>query len=195
MKKLLLSFIILGLSPSAFSALSTAETAEILPLDKMQLGAEVQLNASDSEFNFAGHFDKALTESSQMRGTLGSGKNGLLAGVSYKWTPYPDYDKQPAIGFRGGINYWRSESINVLNLTVQPIFSKKYDTSEGLVIPYISIPVGVSFVKSKTLNPMQFVMGAEYGAFGAEFGLELRDSFNYILIYWNYLFDEPQGTR
>lgn len=181
---------------TGFASLRSGENAEIIPLNKMQAGAQGMIGlGSHSEFNIAGHLDKAINQDSQVRGIVGMGKYGLLAGASYKWTPFPDFENQPAIAFKSGIQVYRLKKSSVLDIFFQPIISKKYKTDKGTVIPYISVPLGVTYYKDESVTPIQFIMGSTYYDYGAEIGLELQNSDSYILFYWNYLFDEIKGTH
>lgn len=182
---------------------STIDTGQILPKKSYRVSAEPQVMLGDSGgFNLAGRFDAGMTESSNVRLLLGTGKVSFQTGVFYKWVPIPDYENQPALGIMGGFLYGRKEDINTLSLRLHPIVSKTFTFDYGSMTPYASLPVGASFRKDETVYPVQLALGTEWKTndwdkltFIGEVGLNIASAFSYVSVAAVLYFDDEQGPR
>lgn len=168
--------------------LTVQESNEIAAVGKYKLGLEPQIKMSGgSGANFSGFFDTALSEEMSIRAQLGAGDTDLVAGGSLKWVPIPDYKSQPALGGKASIIYSRKSSDNFFTYRVEPLVSKKFVTNQGTFIPYGSLPIMLTTGNGETVTGLQLAAGSEYltanadnMTFGAEVGLNARDSFSYI---------------
>ena len=201
-KNLYSSFFIIfvfAFSLPSFAFYTTQESAEVTKPGTYKIGGEPQVMlAGGSGLNLSAFVDRGLTDSTSVRGYLGFGDIDFVAGVSYKWIPYPDYQNQPAMGLKVEGLYGREGNNNIFGVKLHPLISKKFDTDAGLFIPYGSIPIGTVSIGSKNDFTVQLVGGTEFISpklerwhFGAELGVNASNSVGYIASYVEYLLDEP----
>lgn len=186
------------LSPlTAFSFLSTIDSGELVPINQYRLILESQL----SPYNLSAHFDAGISDSSQLRVSLGSGETATHFDFSVKYIPIPDVDDQPAIGYKvGALFATEKENASSLALRFTPLVSKTYEINKNHWTPYIALPLGVSIQKDTSKVPMHFAIGTELTLHtlpdmqvGAELGANLRDSFSYVSAFVSFYF-EPSET-
>ena len=166
------------------------DTGDIIDFDKNQFSTQVQfVTNGDDGVNLIGFYDKGVDEESSFRAEVGTGTTDILLGVRYKWVPYPDFDKQPAIGFIFGFHYANFEDENEIALRAIPILSKKLDSSVGLFTPYAALPIGFSNYDDDTETPIQLSLGSRFRHpnfsscdFNVEVGFELSDAITYISV-------------
>jgi hypothetical protein len=197
MKKLFaISILLTAVSSSAF--MTVQESNEITPSGKYKIGAEPQYRTSDGTgFNFSGFFDRSFSESLSARATLGTGDTDFSAGGSLKWVPFPDFDRQPAVGGKVGAYLWREGSDSFTTLRFEPLVSKKFETGIGQLVPYASLPIMFNSGNNFNKTSLQVAAGAELYhpeadnmTFGVEFGLSAKDSFSYISAFATIYIDE-----
>jgi hypothetical protein len=177
--------------------LNLAETADIPRQNQLIIGGYPQVFLNEGGgLNIGAFADYALSESISIRGLVEFGKIDFVLGTSIKFTPFPDIDKQPAIGLRGGFTYAREDSENLVSSHVAVLLSKKVDTDQGLLNPYVGIPLTFTTTKDSNKTGTQFIAGSEFTPneqplmkFGAEAGISLKDSYSYILGFITYSFD------
>lgn len=194
---------VLLLSASSHAYLSIAESGELLPSGKYQVGVEPQiLTNRGGGTNLNVFLDSALNESTSARVTLGGGAVDFNAFASAKWIPFPDVDNQPAMGLRVGGGIARDEGNNILQLQIAPLVSKKFDTEYGLTTPYLATPF--TFINSKEENYIasNLTIGSEFHyhewknvILGGEIGLELNKSYTYLSIFATFPFESQKGFR
>ncbi len=194
-------FILIGLLITPFPVhayLSTIDSGELVPINQYRLILEPQANP----FNLSAHFDAGITDSSQLRLSLGAGESGTHFDFSYKTIPIPNLDTQPAMGYKIG-TIFASEKGRENSLTIRftPLVSKNYIINQNRWTPYLALPLGVSVRKSTSTTPTHFVVGTELTPsttpdmqFGAEVGANLRDSFSYVSVFVSFYF-EPTETE
>lgn len=174
-----------------FAFMTVQESNEITPTGQFKLGFEPQARLSDgSGFNFAGFFDLPVNEEMSARAHLGSGDTDFFAGGSFKWVPVPDYANQPSIGGKFGLIHWRESDHTFFTFRVEPLISKKFQTETGTFIPYAALPLMFNSGHEMNKTSFQLAGGSEFWhpdadnmTFGAELGLNLKDSFSYISGY------------
>lgn len=196
-------YFVLGLflTSTANAYLSIAESGELVPQGKYQVGVEPQLLTNkNGGANFNVFLDTAINDATSARITMGAGAVDFNAFASAKWIPFPDVDNQPAMGLRFGAGLARDEDQNLLQLQVAPLVSKKFDTEYGLTIPYVAVPFTFLNTKEENLVASNLTVGtefvhAEWNQFkmGAEFGMELNKSYSYISIFATFPFDSQKG--
>jgi hypothetical protein len=199
MKKILLA-LVATLSVQVSNAyLTINETAEILPDNFYKIGIAPQLIISDGGgFNVGVFADMHLFDDVDGRITFGSGKTDFWTQASMKWVPFPDVDRQPAMGLRGGLGYARDEDLNFVNFQITPLISKKADTRYGNMIPYVGLPVTYISTKDTSFTATQFTLGAEWFPtsdrhIGAELNLNLNKSFSSVSVYFSFPFEGSTG--
>jgi hypothetical protein len=183
---------------SASALLTVQESNDITKLGNYKLGFEPQLITADGGgVNFSGFIDKGINDEMSARLRLGAGDTDFSAGGSLKWVPFPDYGQQPAVGGKVGGYFWRESEESYFTVRVEPIVSKRFETGIGEFTPYASLPLMLNSGKDKNNTSMQLVGGTEFFhseadnmTFGAEFGIDTKDSFSYVSGYVTIFLDE-----
>lgn len=205
-KALLRSALVFGAALSFFSTpahayFSTVDNGEVLREGQFQamFAPQMIFNNYDGA-NFTGRLDMGLAEGLSARGILGFGKVDFQIGGMVKWVPFPDTPSQPAIGGEAGLLVARIGSRTQYSLRFHPLISKKIETEIGDVIPYGSLPLGVTIQSGgtdETFIPVQLVGGAELRplemknwSFFGELGVNLTRSFGYVTAAVAYRFDD-----
>lgn len=182
----------------ALGYFSTIDTGELVSPTQYQMILEPQLilNKYDG-INMIGRLDTGLNESSSIRGILGFGKVDFQIGGMYKYVPFPDTDKQPAIGGEVGAILARVNGQTEFSVRIHPLISKRLETEVGDVIPYASLPLGVTTKPDKTFVPVQIVGGAEFRPLNianlslfTELGINITEAFSYISLAAAWRFDD-----
>ena len=203
-KPVVLTFLIVSsvllLSRPSLAYLSVSETAELIKEGDYRIGVIPQLIlSSGGGSNLGVFFDMPVEDDINSRFIIGGGSTDFYASASVKWVPYPDYERQPAIGLRGALTYARDGVANFYNLQATPIISKNVDTQWGKMIPYVGLPVTiVHSTISATL--IQFVVGSEWVdrkdfQIGGEFDFNLSNTNTALTLHFNFPFDGNTGFR
>jgi hypothetical protein len=189
-------------SLSSFGFLGLHETAELIPTGQNRIGIIPQLYvANGGGLDTAFFLDIFAGQDLNSRFEVGSGVNDFWAAGSIKWIPYPDYEKQPAMGLRGKFIFVREQNRSFYNTQLAPMLSKKVQTTQGLLIAYTGLPV--TFIYEKNTNNFmvsQFCFGSEWVIskdfqMGAEFEMSLNNATNTLSAYLNFQFDEKIGFK
>lgn len=191
----------LFLTSQAQAYLSIAESAEVIKPGSYAIGLEPQfLTNRGGGTNVNAFLDAGYREDLSGRISLGGGKTDFNAFASAKWIPFPDYNNQPAMGIRFGAGFARDEELNILQVQMAPMVSKKFDTIYGLTTPYLAIPFTFLNTKYDNYVASNLVLGSEFTYFdlpqvkmGAELGIDLNKSSSYISIYFSLPFDSATG--
>ncbi|AZZ36598.1 hypothetical protein CIK05_07280 [Bdellovibrio sp. qaytius] len=189
------------LSRYSHAFLTVNETAEILPENYYRLGVAPQLLVSDGGgFNLGFFADTHIDDDLDARITIGGGETDFWTQASVKWVPFPDVDKQPAMGGRAAVIFVRDEENNSAGLQLTPLFSKKADTRYGNMIPYAGLPITWLSGKHKTYTASQFTIGAEWFPeqdkhIGGEFNLNLDNSLSSFSVYFSFPFEGSTGYK
>lgn len=189
--------LLLSSSPS-YAIMTVQESAEITPAGNYKIGIEPQVITSDGGgFNMTGYFDAPINEEASYRVHLGTGDTDIYAGGSVKWTPFPDFDQQPAVAGKVSLIVGDTNDVNLFVVRVEPIVSKKFETNIGLFIPYGALPVNFITIDGESETGIQLAGGTEFISnrlenvtFGAELGLDAKDSFSYISAFATIYLDE-----
>lgn len=195
----------LNVSP-AHAYFSTVDNGEVLKEGQFQAMIAPQLIFNNYDgANFTGRLDMGLSEGVSARGILGFGKVDFQIGGMVKWIPFPDTASQPAIGGEAGVLIARIGSRTQYSFRFHPLVSKKVETEIGDLIPYGSIPMGVtvqSGVSDETFIPVQLVLGTELRplemknwSFFGEVGINLTRSFGYVTAAVAYRFEETNSGK
>jgi hypothetical protein len=195
---LLMFFVYVGLSvtPNLAQAYFTnADSGELVPKDQYRLILEPQMG----HFNITAHFDAGVTDSSQLRVSLGAGEDGTHFDFFYKSIPYPDFENQPAIGYKVGTIFASDKGSNVLSIRFMPLISKTYVINQNRWTPYLSIPLSVSMYKSTSTTPLHAVFGTELTLanspdmqIGFEGGSTIKDGFSYASVFISFYFEPSE---
>lgn len=189
------------LSSLSHAFLTVNETAEILPDNYYKIGITPQaILSSGGGFNVGAFVDAHLDDDLDGRLTAGGGETDFWTQASIKWVPFPDVDRQPAMGARAAVIYARDESVNLTGVQIAPLFSKKADTRYGNMIPYVSLPITFFNAESGSYTASQFTVGAEWFPeldkhFGTEFNLNLKNSYSSFSVYFSFPFEQSIGYK
>jgi len=197
------------LAPQGASAyFSTIDTGELIAPHHYQISFEPQLMLSSyqgidsNRANGIFRFDTGIDESSGLRGIIGFGAVDFQIGGMYKYVPYPDTEKQPAIGFETGALLARVNGNTEFSLRFHPLVSKKFATEIGDLIPYVSLPLGLTVRTNSSVVMMQIAGGSELRLLNvpnlslfAELGISLSQSLSYLSIAAAWRFDTLGGGK
>jgi hypothetical protein len=204
MKLLKLSLIVvlaIFATTPAHAYYSTVDNGEVLKEGQFQAMIAPQLIFNNYDGgNFTGRLDMGLAEGVSARGLLGFGKVDFQIGGMVKWIPFPDTESQPAIGGEAGLIVARIGSLTQYSIRFHPLISKKIELEIGDLIPYGSLPLGITVQSGgvdETFVPVQLVGGAELRplemknwSFFGEVGVNLTKSFGYVTAAVAYRFDD-----
>jgi hypothetical protein len=158
----LFTVVIVAASPS-WAYYTVQDTGDLLKPNQMRFGAELEfVTHGDTGIDVNGRFDHGLTDDLNLRVELGSGTTELLAGAYLKWVPFPDYDKQPAIGLTAGAHYAHYKSANEVAFRLIPFASKTFATDYGPVTPYAGLPFAFATYDGNSFTPVQLALGVKY---------------------------------
>jgi len=180
----------LFISRIAFAFYTVQETGDLLKPDEKQAAATMQMVTSgDTGINLIGRLDMGYNDDSNIRFMAGAGTTDFEIGAFYKIVPFPDYEKQPAIGFTFGAHFAHYNSNDELSMRVIPFASKKFDVKFGTITPYASLPFAFSNYNKSTYEPLQLVIGSRYKhpdfdtcEFNVELGFNVSSAFSYIAV-------------
>lgn len=188
-------------SPTAHAYYATLNNGEVLGEGQFQAMFSPQLIFNNYDgANFTGRLDMGIMEGVSARGILGFGQIDFQIGGMVKWIPFPDTESQPAIGGEAGLLVARIGGYNQYSVRLHPLISKRIETEIGDVIPYGSLPMGVTIQSGyhdETFIPVQLVAGSELRplemknlSFFAELGVNVTRSFGYVSAAVAYRFEE-----
>lgn len=189
---------ILSLSLKSHAYFATLDTGDTLGANNyaVSLSPQFIMNRYDgTDLTF--RFDAGIDDDQQVRAIVGTGKVDYQLGALYKYIPYPDTDKQPAIGFLAGGLLSRVQGSNEFSLRFHPLVSKKFQVQNIPFNAYASLPIGITNRDSGTTIPVQMAFGAEWKvpknqqfAFMAELGFNVSNAFSYLSLAGVFYFDD-----
>ena len=147
--------------------------------------------------------DVGIDNGSSARGLIGIG-NGVdfEVGGLYKYVPFPDTERQPAIGGEAGVVFARTMGKSEIDFRFHPFISKKLETEIGDVSPYAALPIGLELRDGQALLPIQLALGGELRpisipslSFFLEAGGNVYQAFGYISGAVAWRFDEVAVKR
>lgn len=200
--RILLPLLLIFASKS-WAYLSISGSGEMPTAGSYILGFEPQILMNEGGgINVGGFLDQPLAESLSARYSLGVGKIDFHLGTGIKWIPFPDVDRQPAMGLKATAWYARQKDMNVWTMQVAPMASKKYDMDFGVLIPYAAVPINFVSSSEKNVTGTQFVIGSdlrynnmEHMFFSAEVAINLKDSYSFISGTVSFPFDAEHGFK
>lgn len=203
MSRWLLAFLLLSVSTAHGAYLSILESGEILPDGQYQFGLAPQILLNEGGGGtVSGFIDVPVNDSTSFRAQAGLGKVDFHAAGSVKYVPFPDYQNQPAMGVRGGLSYARWQSENWLTMQIAPLASRRLQTEQGVLIPYIALPINITSRKDKNFTGVQVAFGAEWKhpswdhlLVTGEMAISLNDSISALTVGLSFPFDGRRGFR
>lgn len=183
------------------SYLSLGESGEILPEGSFQVGAAPQfLTNNDGGFNIGAFLDAAWTDSLSSRFILGAGEVDFYVSGSAKYIPFPDVDKQPAMGLKLSLWYAREGSENINTIHLAPMVSKKYQNDYGLFVPYAAYGISNYSIDGDSKTGDQFFIGSDWKTpdlenvnMTFEGAFSLKDSTSSLSFFISVPFDDKKG--
>lgn len=192
------------IAPQAHAYNSVIQTGDLVEPGTFQaaFAPQIILNRYDG-VNADAILDVGIDNASSVRGLIGVGDGiDFEVGGLYKYIPFPDTDRQPAIGGEVGFSFARTRGKTETGLRFNPLVSKRLETEIGDVTPYASIPLSIVFRDGNTLVPIQLTGGAELRllstpnlSFFAETAFNLHDAFGYVAGAIAWRFDEVKLKR
>ncbi len=203
MVKIALLFFSMALSAPLWAYNTTLDTGRLLQEGHYKLGLESQfVTSGDDGINVAGRFDGPINDELNWRAQAGVGTTDGFLGGYIKWIPYPDLEKQPAVGLIAGVQYARFSGLDELALRAHPLVSKQFNLDLGEVTPYASLPIGLRSLDGETDLTVQFALGSEFRPQAwekirlmAELAFDVRKSFSYFVVGASLEFDEENGIE
>ena len=183
---LLISSICISLltSPSAFSLTPFADTGYLLPAHRQAVSVHSLISylseTKETDFNMMLALDTAYPreKSLNMRYFAGAGTSGLYGGAFLKWTPFPDYKWQPAVGLSAGPEYYFADmKDHFIHLHIRPFTSKQMNTPFGEFTPYLAFPVSIQI---KNFTQVQIPLSLVLGLKGELSFIDFRKLFFYL---------------
>ena len=183
---------------------SVIQTGDLVDPGAFQAGLAPQITFSRYDgVSLDALLDVGVDNASSARGLIGVGDGvNFEVGGLYKYIPFPDTERQPAIGGEVGVIFARTEGKSEVDLRFNPLISKKLETEIGDVSPYASLPISIAFRDGSTLVPIQLAAGSELRllstpqlSFFAEAGFNLHDAFGYVSGAVAWRFDEVKLKR
>lgn len=193
------SFFLLTSTSSAY--LSLSETGELIKEDHYRIGVIPQLLLNNGGGTNVGvFFDMPVETDMNSRFVIGGGNTDFYTSASVKWVPYPDFQKQPAIGLRASFIYARAVNVNSYDIQITPIVSKIINTQWGKLNPYVGLPITMINNSSRSVTAMQFAVGSEWieradFQVGGELDLYLQNTTTALTFHVNFPFDGTTGFR
>lgn len=192
----------------AFAYQDVLDNAEVLERGHFKGTAALQALTESGGGNFTGLFDTGVAPDFGVRALVGFGKTDYYFGGLVKWTPIPDVDNQPAIGFNVGVTYAKwFEDVKDTTFIFQPIVSKRFPLQEVFITPYASIPMGIRLRDSTmrdndTELTSALVLGSQLQIpqwknlqFLAEVGLDIDNAFDHVSVGAVFYFDAENGMK
>lgn len=198
---LLVSFALYFSPQISFAYLGILESGELIGAGHNRVGVAPQVVSSEGGgFNLDLFVDRGISESTSGRLTIGFGKIDVFLGAAVKWIPFPDVDKQPAMGIKTSAWYGRVDSSNALTVQIAPLVSKKIPFEHGELIGYSAIPFNITSIKDRSYTGTQFAIGAEFKSpqidhvlWTGEIDFNLKDSQTAFNISASFPFDGSKG--
>ncbi len=189
--KLIALAAVLSSAAPALAYYTVQDTGDLLKPKEMRFGAEAQFitHGDTTGVNAIGRFDRGLNSDMNLRFEVGAGTTDMVAAAYVKWVPFPDFEKQPAVGFTVGGQYAHYNSHSEVALRVIPFASKAFETDIGMLTPYAALPFAFASYNGDNFVPVQLVLGSRYRSpdvkqcdFTAELGFDIHQSPNSITI-------------
>lgn len=197
-------FLTLLLSPHlAYAYFQTLNQASPIPTGSLRTSITTQgIFSRHDGITINSLTDIGLTEDSDARFVVGAGSADFHFAGFYKWSPIPEYKKQPAIALLGGFSYANIDDANEFTAQFHPVMSKTYEIEWGRFTPHAALVIGLMSRSGDFKLPAQLNIGTSWTPanwkwkntnFIAEVGADLNDSFSSISVGFTYHFDEvPQ---
>ncbi|MCB9072713.1 MAG: hypothetical protein H6623_03760 [Bdellovibrionaceae bacterium] len=158
--RLMLLFTVLVFSMSkSYAYMSLMTTGDILKQNQVQGMGYLEFWRGT---NANARASMGINDSLQGDVEIGSGDVSFMMSAMVKWVPIPDYEKQPAMGIRGGLTYVNTHDYSQTSVVAMPFLSKAFQSPHGKFSPYASIPLAVNSNKDHSFFSARLVVGVEW---------------------------------
>lgn len=93
---------------------------------------------------------------------IGAGDIDFTISAMAKWVPIPDYQKQPAMGIRGGVTYLDTDGYTQTSFVATPFASKAFHSPHGKFSPFGGIPLALNSNSDDTFFTARLIAGLEW---------------------------------
>lgn len=198
-----LGFALLLATTARAGYLAIGESGEMLPENEYQFGVAPQILLNEGGGGNVDVFmDAPYSDSTSFRIQAGAGKIDFHAGAGVKFVPFPDVDRQPALGGKASVWFGRVGDNNALTLQLAPMVSKKFVDADNTYAPYAAIAANITSAKDRNFTGTQFVFGSDArlaswreALLTAEIALNLKDSYSAFTFCMAFPFDGSRGFR
>lgn len=183
----------------AFAYNSVIQTGDVVEAGAFKINIAPQIILSRYKgVGVDAMLDVGVDSSSSVRGLIGVGDGvDFQVGGLYKYIPFPDTDRQPAVGIEAGVVYARAGGVSEFDLRANPLVSKRFELEFGDLSPYAALPVGINIRSGGSQVPIQLAVGTELRmlstanlSFFVEGAVNLYDAFGYVTGAIAWRFDE-----
>lgn len=174
----------------SWAYLTILESGEPLTKSELHLGFAPQFMLDDhTGSNGVINIRTGLDEGRDFSVQLGGGNIHFWTSLSTRWIPIPDYDDQPAIGFRFDVTLSKIASESDGAIRVAPFASKRFRSDTGHIEPYVYLPIGLRVSGGTYDNLSSFVVGSQFMIedlrpvfFYGETAFNIKNSVSYFTI-------------
>lgn len=152
-----LSLILVSMSSHAY--MSHMTTGDILQKNQVQALGYLEFWRGT---NVNARASMGLTDSLQGDLEVSSGDIDFMVSAMAKWVPIPDYQKQPALGIRGGITYLDTDRYTQTSFSATPFASKFFESPHGKFAPYLGVPLALNTNSDDTFFTARAILGVEW---------------------------------
>ncbi len=159
MRSLILILSALLVAPHALAYQSLMTTGDILQQNQVQGLGYLEFWRGT---NVNARFSIGLSEDLQGDFEIGSGDIDFTASANLKWVPIPDYEKQPALGIRGGLTYIDTDRYSQTSIIATPFASKAFESPHGKFAPFAGVPLALNSNSDDTYFTARMIVGLEW---------------------------------
>ncbi len=150
---------LISLAPAGHAYMSHMTTGDILQKNQVQALGYLEFWRGT---NVNARLSMGLTEDLQGDLEVSSGDIDFMASAMAKWVPIPDYQKQPALGIRGGLTYLDTNSYTQTSFSATPFASKSFESPHGKFAPYAGVPLSLNTNSDDTFFTARMILGLEW---------------------------------
>jgi hypothetical protein len=154
---LIISVILVALPSQAYMSLMT--TGDILQKNQVQGLGYLQFWRGT---NIHARGSLGVSEDLQADLEVASGDFDFMVSAMAKWVPIPDYEKQPALGIRGGLTYIDTDRYTQTSIVATPFASKAFQSPHGKFAPFAGVPLALNTNSDDTFFTARLLLGLEW---------------------------------
>jgi len=148
------------ISTTSHAYMSHMTTGDILQKNQVQALGYLEFWRGGANIN--ARASVGLNDSLQGDLEVSAGDIDFMVSAMAKWVPIPDYQKQPALGIRGGITYLDTGRYTQTSFSATPFASKAIESPHGKFSPYFGIPIALNTNSDDTFLTTRAIVGMEW---------------------------------